>query len=310
MQKIKFSLVNRIINENITSLEYDFLLYAAKVCDEKGSIKGLYYAELAKELHCCNAEFYLLRDNLTKKGFIKWEKKDGSDIDITLIDNNFIDDNGQIIYKDYLNTNISILNDKAFLQLPVGAKKVALELLKRFSASQNNKLWYSAFNLCKVFVKLIGVSYRTIKNYFKILKKWISVGYNVIANQKKYDIVTLLKNAMTVPQMISTNKKKCKSQKAYPEFFAHKHFIKMFCRRFKIMNEEINLNDTAKLIQQYKGFAKEIGKNTYDIICKAILNTKDLMLNSKNVHNSLRNILKSNPNSSIFDLEYYQKYYS
>ena len=293
MQKIKYELIKRIIKEPLTSLEFNFLLYLAKICDQKGEVSGIYYSSIKKELECSSAKFYQLRDSLTDKGFITWEKNHGADIDIKLIGNDFTVD-GEVVYKDYLNINISILNDKSFLALRVGAKKMALELIKRAIAGQNNKIWYIPYNQYKKYATMINVSIRMITSYFNDLKKWIHIGHNIQSKNKLYDVVTILAGAVKTPQCIGTKRGQCKSIEIYPEQYQHQHMVETFCRRNKIKTNKLNLRDTAGLMQQYYKAAKELGKSIFNMLVKAISNTSSGELNSISVHKALINIIKFN----------------
>lgn len=292
MQKMKFSLVNRVIKEQLTSMEYNLIFYLVKICNHKGECVGVYYQVITQELSCSKATFYQIRDSLTEKGFITWQKNHSADIDIQLTGNDFTE-NGEIVYKDYLNTNISILNDKSFYSLRVGAKQLVLELLKRGAAGKKNKLWYIPFNQYKRFAEILRVSLRIVKEYFADIKRWIQVGH-AVKDGKEYDIITILKRAIKEPQYIVSCKGKAKSVQAYPEYMEHKHYIQTQCRRNHIQANEIQLADTATLIQQYKKKAKALGNNIYNMVLRAIKNVNSMELNSISVHKILQNMIRFN----------------
>lgn len=293
MQKIKHSLLNRIIVEKLTSLEVNFLLYLVKICNAQGEAVGVYYSEIMEEINCCKASFYELRDSLTDKGFIAWQKNHSADIDIQLIGNDFTDGMGTVIYENYLNTNIAILNEKAFYSLRAGAKQLALELIKRVSAGQKNKLWYIPYNEYRKLSIKLNISVRMLKEYFTDLKRWVQIG-KVVKDGKGYNVITVLKQALKAPQCIVSRKGKAKSVQAYPEHYEHRHFIAAQCRRKRIHTNEINLADTASLILQYGKKAREIGNNIYNMVLKAIEKVNSSELNAIGVHKVLRNLFVHN----------------
>lgn len=286
-----------MISEYLTSMELNFLLYLARTCSPSGESVGIYYQEIIKEISCCTATFYEIRDSLTAKGFIEWEKNHSADIDIKLIGNDFTE-NGEIVYKDYLNTNIAMLNDKSFLAKKAGEKQMALYFLKRVSAGRNNKLWYIPFNQYKKLAELLRVSLRVVKEYIRELQRWIQVG-RAVSEGKEYDVVTVLKRAMKEPEYIASRKGKTRSVQAYPEYYQHKHYIETQCRRNHIETSELQVADTATLIQQYGKKVKAMGKNIFNMVLGAIKNVNSAKLNSISVHKVLKNMIQFNEKIEI-----------
>lgn len=301
MRKIKAELYNQIINDkSLSRLELRLLFWLAAHQDEQGTVNGVYYSDIVEELHCSVSGFYLVRDNLTEKNYITWDKSDVADMDITLRGNNFVV-NGETIYENYIDTNIAIFKDEEFFNLKAGAIKLGMYFLKRVEAAgavtmadsetgysakeaeQARKLWYNPFNMYKVLKKLIGVDVRSIKDYLKVLKPWIGEG-TVQKEGICFKVITVLKAGIL----------KSKEKKAYPEREAYKQKIKMFCRRKGIGSDNRNLKDTADLIMQYRNIAARVGCNIMTLIAAAIDNTCASVLNSYNVHKSLRNIIEYN----------------
>jgi hypothetical protein len=282
-----------MIEEDLTGLEINFILYLVKTCNAQGETTGIYYSEIMEGINCCKASFYELRDSLTEKGYITWQKNHSADIDVQLMGNDFTDGMGTIIYENYLNTNIFILNDKSFYALRAGAKRLALELIKRAAAGQKDKLWFIPYNQYRKLSKKMNISVRMIKEYFGDLKRWIHTGH-VVKDGKDYDVITILKKALKAPEYIVSRKGKHKSVQAYPEHYEHRHYIEAQCRRQHIRTNETNIVDTASLIQQYGKKAKEIGKNIYNMVLKAIEKLNSSELNAIGVHKVLRNLLVHN----------------
>lgn len=302
MQKMKRELYDKIIQSDLSKREIRFLFFLAARCDVHGQVKGIYYSEVSEEIGCYVATFYELRNHLTKKGFIAWEKNTSADMDVTLIGNSFINAQGQEEYTNYMDINISIFHDKSFFRLKAGAIRTAMELTKRVAAQEGitatnslcwnqedaekrRKLFYKHGNVQKNLASRVHVSVRMMKKYLVSLRNWISVYQST---EGSYDIVTILKSTLLHEEYQVKKKKK----KLYAERLAYVHFIKTVCRRNKIEANEQHLSDTADLVRQYLTRAKESGKNIFLQMNKAILyTTVSKMLNSYNVHSMLRKLM-------------------
>lgn len=302
MQKIKRELYDKIIQSNLSKLEISLLFYLAKRCDAHGEVKGIYYAEVSEEIGCYVATFYDIRNSLLEKGFITCTKNNSADIDMTLIGNSFMDENGQEEYKNYIDINIAIFQDQNFFKLKAGAIKVAMELIKRVAAQEGitasnslywnaedaekrRKLFYKHGNIQLTLAKCIHVGVRMIQKYLTLLQKWIGTYQS---KEGSHDVITVMKSALGYEEYQVSPKKK---KRSYAERVTYLHFVKTICRRNKIKAEEQHLSDTADLIRQYATKAKESSKNIFLQISKAILYTRTNMLNSYNVHSTLRRLL-------------------
>lgn len=301
MRKIKTELYNWIISDKTLSrLELRLLFWLAAHQDEKGNVTGIYFKDIADELHCSVSGFYRVRDSLTEKEYITWDKSDSADMDIKLYDNDFVVD-GEIVYKNYVDIDIAMFRDDKFFEIKAGAIKLAMYFVKRIAAAgavtmtnsksgvpkeaeSKRKLWYNPLNLLSdIKAKLFCKDNRSAKEYMEELKPWIQEGF-VQSEGSKYRVVTVLKKSIL----------KSEGKKEYPEKDANEQCVKMFCRRNKIEHNKKNLKDTADLIWQYRKYAA-LGKfNIRTLLCKAIENTCSTVLNSYNVHKSLRNLIEYN----------------
>lgn len=302
MQKMKKYLYNRIIEDNsLSNLELKLIFWLAAHQDERGRVQGIYYSSISEELDCSISGFYLTRDSLCKKGYIEWDKSYSADMDMVLYDNSFMTENGEVEYRDYIDLNISIFNDKEFLNSKAGAIRTAMYFIKRVAAQgaitisnspvsipseaeKARKLWFNPYKSICVLKKLIGVTGRMIKEYIKILSKWIDSA-DVQKDGITYTVFTVLKKSLS---NIRTGNKSYSEKKAYIQK------VKTFIRRNNIDSTDKNLEDTADLIFQYRSKAKIGGLNITNILYAAISNTCSTMLNSINVHKSLRNIINYN----------------
>lgn len=312
MQRIKYTYFNRMITGELSRIEAKFLFVLADICDESGCATGVYYKSITNLLNCDESTFYEIRDRLTEKNLIKWEKNNAADIDIKMVGNSFkvIGTDGQIklVYTDYVDININIFHDPEFFACRAGVIKMAMEFVKRvaaqgaitetnsISAKKNvaedkRKLWYLPFNEHKKMAKLLNVKTRMIKSYLKELQPWISVAHKIEKEGSLYDIVTVKKKALEHPTYETTKRGKRVTEKVYADRYWYMHFIKTYCRRNKIEENEISLSDTADLIKQYRDEARSKGLNIMNLICKAIRNVASNILNSISIHSSLKGLL-------------------
>lgn len=318
MQKMKRDLYNKIIESaDLSKLEIRFLILLASICNESGQVIGAYYKSIAKEIGCTDSKFYHLRDSLTEKGFITWEKNHSADIDIKLVGNNFMvqtaDGSIKAEYNNYVDLNISIFQDKALYQCKAGTIRMAMEIIKRVSANEavteanklaydskkaeeKRKLWYQPYREYKTLADKLKVQQRMIKKYIKELKPWITLAHNIEKEARVYDIITVKKAALEKVDYEKSQKGKKVKSKAYAEREWYMHFIKSYCRRNKIEIKEAedHLSDTAELIKQYRSKAGEKKLNILTLICKAIRNASSAILNSYHVHKALRNLINYN----------------
>lgn len=324
MQKMKRGLYDRIINtKELSRTEIHFLFLLASSCNESGQVIGTYYKSIAKALNCDKSKFYQLRDDLTEKGFITWNKNYYTDIDIELLGNSFmVSSEGSVKaeYNDYVDLNINIFQDKDFFKCKAGAIRMAMEFIKRVaakgaitesnslvadrrSAEEKRKLWYLPYNEHKKMAALLGVRQNMIKRYLAELQPWISVAYRIENEGKQYDIVTVKKSTLERPKYEASQKGKRIKEKAYPERQWYMFYINSYCRRNKIQDDNISLSDTAELIKQYRDIASKRKLNIMNIICKAIRNTTSTVLNSISVHKALKNLIDYDYSNNSFALQ-------
>jgi predicted transcriptional regulator len=159
------------------------------------------------------------------------------------------------------------------------------------AAEEKRKLWYLPYNEHKKMAELIDVQQRMIKRYIDELKPWISIAHRIEKEGKLYDVITVLKNSILRPKYEASQRGKRVKDKVYPERSWYMYYIKSFCRRNRINEEDVNLSDTADLIKQYRDQASKCKLNIMNLICKAIKNTTSTVLNSINVHKALKNLI-------------------
>lgn len=327
MQKIKRKLYDKIIKSTLSRIEIHFLFYLAMRCDADGRVIGVYYHTLSEDLGCSIAKFYHLRDSLTKKGFIAWEKNNSADIDFLLIGNQFdkkiVRGKEVIVYQDYVDINIAIFHDKEFYKCKAGAIQLAMYFINRVEAQEavteensvvrdakkaelKRKLWYTPYKDYKDLAKMLSVSLRVLRGYIdEEITKWITVGHNIVVDDKEKDIITVKRKALLRTSYNAkndnededidnnTDRNKHRKEKVYPERYQYIHYVKTLCRRQGITYEkEDMLTNTADLILQYRSAASKKERNIFNLITRAIQNSTSNVLNSFNVHRALKNLLQ------------------
>lgn len=301
MQKMKSRLYNKIIEDNTLSrLEIKLIFWLAARQDESGRVGGVYFQTIADDLDCSVSGFYLTRDSLVKKGYIEWDKSYIGDMDIILHDNSFLSETGEAEYRDYVDLHIAIFNDSKFFNCKAGAIRTAMYFIKRVEAQKAvtltnspsavpkeaekaRKLWFNPLKCIETLKKLLRVTSRMVKEYIKAISEWIGSA-DVLNDGTIYTVITVLAKSLKNPS----------ENNNYPEQQAYLQRVKMFIRRQKIDSTDKNAADTADLIRQYRNTAKQGRLNITDMLYTAISNTCSSVLNSINVHKSLRNLINYN----------------
>lgn len=283
MNKLKYGLIRRIYDDtSLTNDELNMLIWLAKRTDDFGCVNGMYYKEISKELSVCHSQFYNIINSLQEKGYIKKSKDCHKDMNILMEENMFIVPDEQCNpvaeYKDYLNLNMSIFEDKEFYSLKVYAKKLLLALIVKAvndRARRNKsggrtyaKIFHVPANLYHIYADKLHVTVRMIKSYFKDISKWIS-----IYNDREFtsaEIISIKEKAISKPDISVKEKGKTIIKKKTDRFDSDLSFIKMLCRRKNIESDEESLTDAAMLLSQYQNRAKETGQNIRSIAERTI----------------------------------------
>lgn len=285
MNKIKYSLIRRIYDDtSLTSDELNMLIYLSRNADDFGTVCGVYYKAVAKELSISHSQFYNVVNSLQDKGYIVREKEYSADMNITMPENTFIepDETGAAVvaYKDYLNLNMAIFSDEAFYDLKVCAKKLLLALIvkavndkaRRIKSGMTLKTYSKVFHIpmrhYSIYADKLHVSIRMIKQYFNEIKKWISTYNDSVYTET--EIITVKAEALMKPTIFVTEKGKVTARKKNDSFDSDLTYVKMLCRRQKVDNDETGLSDAALLLQQYRKRADNLGQNIRTIMERAI----------------------------------------
>ena len=305
--------LNRKIRQDssLSSDEISLIHMLCKVCDDFGWTRGVYYRYAAEELKICRSQFYRLVKSLKKKGYIKTEKNDISDMDIFVCENSFVVNGNNMEpmaeYKDYINLNMEVFNEK-FYQLKGIEKRILYALTdetvttnasrKKNGKHLTGKIFRIHSKIYKSFAETFGVKVRTVKEAFKNLKDYISVYYDEEYTGK--DIITIKSSILSKPLVWITEKGKQVQRKKTDNMDSYMECVKMLCRRRNIEADIQSITDTAGLMVQYKNKAQAKGIGITGAIAKAI-DAVGSILNAAGVNKYISNYL-ANAKDMVFTI--------
>lgn len=256
MQKLKYSIIDKMIEKGCTSAEVNFICHIAKYQDDTGFIQGVYYKEICSDLNCADQTFYNLMNSLEAKGIIKKIKASYWDYNIVILGNDFteaIKRNFKGKDDKYINLNHEIFYNKDFYRLKAGEKLLAMKFLV-ICLSGRGSYNKSVKEFFEKYKDIFNVTKRVIQNYLTTLKKFFSIG----VKDKQYWI---------------TPKKgvyKAFLSERTDDVVFNKHFGKVTCRREKVKYTEKKLEDTLYLLWQYKSYVEDT-ENIYELLRNAVV---------------------------------------
>lgn len=248
MQKLKNSILARMIENRLTGSEIDLLHYVSFYQNEDGRTCGVHYKEVCDAMDMSSQTFYDAKRALEEKGFIRCEKTDRTDHDITIQDNR----NADCCREGYINTNHSIFFSKEFRRLKAGSKLLAMELMKITYAGKGYvekgvKAFYDKYTA------LFGVSRRVMRSYLTGLRGFFSISIK----DRKY--------------FISPKKslyKKPGTQSEAERF--RKHGADAIVRRNRIQRAGGEGRELETLFRQYGAAASDAGWDIFKLVDGAV----------------------------------------
>ncbi|XCP83574.1 hypothetical protein ABXS75_10815 [Roseburia hominis] len=180
MNKLSISVYEKLIEKKATSKEIDFVLYLARYQNAYGEVEGVYYRDICEELGISAQGFYDLKESLIKKEIIVCLKRDYTDWDITLLDNEFPDE--EAYKKGYFQLHAKMFSSDKFRKMRAGAKLLAMDLY-RFNLINKSS---HEININKFFSKyqeLLGVRTAAVRLYLTQIKEFFYVN---IVNKNYY----------------------------------------------------------------------------------------------------------------------------
>lgn len=261
MQKLKNSIVDKMIAAHLTSNEIDFLIYVSRFQNANGCVSGIHYKEVCEAMNISYQGFYDVKSSLEEKGFIKSEKSNRIDHDITILNNQF---KGQEDCSEgYINTNHNIFYMDEFFALKAGAKLLAMYMMKvTFSGKGSFQIGVETFYDEKTgYQKRFGVSKRVMRMYLMQIKEFFSVGIK----NKKYFI--------TPKKIIYRKPGQATEQDNYAE-----HSVRVICRRNRIKDVGgKEKRDVSTLLRQYRKEALAVQRDIVEVLETAVERSLELL---------------------------------
>lgn len=264
MQKIKNSIVDRMIAQKCTAHEIAFLLYISMFQDIAGRVTGVHYKDVCNATNMSIQGYYDVKASLESKGFIKCEKNDYSDCDITIVGNAY---NGEEYNRaGYINTNHNIFFCKDFHELKAGAKLLAMKLMIiTFSGKGYFEIGVKKFyDKENGYQKRFGVSSRVMRSYLMSLKPLFSIG---IKDGKYY----------IEPKKVIYRKAGTKEE---TERFREKA-VEVVLRRSRIKEPGAGEQEIYNLFRQYDAKAEVEKKQLVSLIDRAVKKSLEILNKGK-----------------------------
>ena len=196
MNKLKNSYIDKMVDQQLSSKEIDFILYIAKYQNESGIISSVYYKDVCSAINISIQKFYDIVNSLQEKDLISTEKISRADICVTLIGNSFYDKDFSV---GYLNVASMDLQNQKFCNMKAGSKLLYL-YMQRFIQGKHMLVQNFYEGFCKLFQrskKSIQVYLHELKaNYYLFISKKRNRAYNyemtiknsTVLNKSKLDV--------------------------------------------------------------------------------------------------------------------------
>lgn len=302
MKKIKDELVKKIYKSNLTQDELLFLIHILQISNNNG-VSNIHYIEISKTIYCSIPNFYKIIKSLVEKGFITIHKCStcGREITVKILNNNFNIKNKN---KDYLDLNSKIFDIEVLRNLRAGAIRVLLYLIFRINKQKSrvsslniNKLKYK--NILSICLEL-NITKRMIKEYLdELVKNKILIIHNKNdKNNKSFKLFEINRDLLDIPTFKVTEKGIITTKKENSAHRFYINIIKNLCRRNKLKYNELNLNDSATLLNQYFEIAKSKNRDIINIMTTAFKHIKD-SLNSIILHKIIKSLINNNLDNKL-----------
>lgn len=288
--KLKKTYVDRMFKANLTSNAIDLILFLARMQDNTGFVRGVYYKNVCDELCISIQTYYDLIGQLSDAGLIQWEKNSPIDRDIRLVDNDF-SYNGAL-NEGYINVSRSFFFTEEFRKMRAGSKLLALDCL-RLGEINHGSFRIGTRKFFERYMVLLKVSIRSLRQYLSEIRQFFSVGiknhiYYITPKKETRDRLTESEHQRCYRQVAGAACRRVKIWLAD----AGKAFVGL-CGLFDTYKQ-----DEARAIDSGKApfLASYIMEAVRESICKinaAVERKKDWqrILNPKMVHKCLRDRL-------------------
>ena len=217
----------------------------------------MYYKDVCASIGISIQSFYNIKDSLLKKGIISCIKKDQSDIDIKIEDNEFLSEENYS--EGYINTGKKFLYSGTFRSMKGMEKLLVLELM-RLTYCNKGKFVILAENFYKKYMEIFQVSRKTIRGYIQKIKGFFQI------KRYEFKLFFLPKSMIKENDSFTDN-----------EMYS-RNIATMICRRNRIKQmDQKEAKDISGLMIQYKGSAAKIGKDIKDLLSNAVKKSVEVL---------------------------------
>lgn len=340
MYKIKDEIIKYFYREDLTGCDQLTYIALRKICNEEGVVKGCHYKEIVEMTEYSEGQFYRSLNALSERNLIT-VSDDRGEKTVYIINNKFNNFEKLNKYRSYCDTNLKLYDTKEYKELRAGARRlleyfVFRVLKQRYKTEEKerrqkkkngekldgdnntNTLIYtidkrtgkSEIHMFEKINKEVfseGLTLRMYKSYIDELKKsgFISVGYKIDINGRKYDTITVSAVMLHTPNVEVIERGAMQSKEREGKHGFHVHMIKFWCRILKLTFDNINLMNTADLFVQYRKIALQKKKDLYSVMKTAIFNFSENngLLDSKVIHAIVKKVMAKDYDNSLLIYE-------
>ena len=178
MQKLKLSVLNRVIAAQLSKYEVLFLLTILRYQSTNGQVLGIYYKDICYELgritgkeRISYQKFYDIINSLQEKGIIRVEKG-FKDRNITILGNSFA---SKEYHEGYVSMSHTFLQTQEFGKLKANEMLLCLELLKNCEAGGRGDMCIGVAKFYEKYCNMFSVTKRVLQGYLTHIKAFFSV---------------------------------------------------------------------------------------------------------------------------------------
>lgn len=249
--KISYSIIEKMLEDSITSNEISVLIWLALYQDEYGRTFNVKYKDVCKDMIVSFQGYYDCVNGLEEKGYVRTIARNyTSGWDIEILNNSFVsreDDK-----KRYLNINRDVFFEKNFLDLKANEKKILMKVIMEYRPERDYYI-----NITQIG-KWIGIeNMQLLRSYIEKIKIFFRIGYKKKYNKDKKIIIFQRYNKDT--ETLYENK----------TIFYHytKSRLRALLRQYKVQYIGNEMDDLIKLVYQYKENFGLLYQIIIDTIC-------------------------------------------
>ena len=200
LNKLKNVYIDKMIENQLSNAEIDFLLYIANYQNNFGVVASVYYKEVCSAINISVQKFYDIIKSLSKKKLINTDKINPADICVELVGNDFSAGN----YSDgYLKVSSIDFQNEKFMGMKAGSKLLFL-YMQRFTEGKHMLI----SNFYEQFCALFHKSKKSMQIYLSELKKKFYLFISKKRNKAYNYEMTIKKSKMVIKDILDTPSEK------------------------------------------------------------------------------------------------------